>query len=259
MAINLVDLKDTIFKDKELDENIKQDVAILCEMLMEEYDDVTIPEILCNIRFIQARYGKTKEKVIDVLKREGYKKPLLSSEDDYYGYVSIPSSDMSTCERIIVIPANYSSGSYDSMGKLYSSLNRAVRSFEREYTKSGNDTIVRRGVAEYKFSEDGKLLSTSNEDLERAILDYMEVESMRNNIYDDYDNSMYNPKFVVAGYLMEEYNLRQAFVRACRDGDLSFVRVALYNNSLTSEELDRMLNIEERKEELEIGTKKGLH
>ena len=52
MAINLADLKNKIFKDKELDENIKQDIAILCEMLMEEYGDMTIPEILCNIRFI---------------------------------------------------------------------------------------------------------------------------------------------------------------------------------------------------------------
>ena len=257
MAINLVDLKDTIFKDKALDENIKQDVAILCEMLMEEYDDMTIPEILCNIRFIQARYGKTKEKVVDVLKREGYKKPLLSSEDDYYGYVSIPSSDMLTCERIIVIPANYSSGSYDSMGKLYSSLNRAVRSFEREYTKSGQETIVRRGLAEYKFDEDGKLIDSSNEDLERAVIDYMEMEAMRKNIYDEYDNPRYNPKATPAGYLMNVFDLRRAFVRACREGDLSFVRVALYNSGLTSEKLDEILNIQEVKE-LE-GIKKGLH
>ena len=258
MAINLADLKNKIFKDKELDENIKQDIAILCEMLMEEYGDMTIPEILCNIRFIQAKYGKTKEKVSDVLKREGYKSPLLGPTDDYYGYVSIPSSDMSTCERIIVIPANYSSNSYDSLGKLYSELNRAVRSFEREYTKSGKETIVRRGLAEYKFDEDGKLLSTAYEDLERAIVDYMEMETMRENIYDDYDNSMYNPKTVVAGYLMVEYNLRQAFIKACRDGDLSFVRVALYNNGLTNDELDKRLNIEERKDELEISPKKRL-
>lgn len=258
MAINLVDLKDKIFKDKELNENIKQDIAILCEMLMEEYEDMSIPEILCNVRFIQAKYGRTKERVSDVLKREGYKNPLLSPTDDYYGYVSIPSSDISTCERIIVIPANYSSNSYDSLGKLYSELNRAVRSFEREYTLSGKETIVRRGLAEYKFDEDGKLLSTTFEDLERAIVDYMEMETMRENIYDDYDNSMYNPKTVVAGYLMSEYNLRPAFVKACRDGDLSFVRVALYNSGLTSDEIDKRLNIEERKDELEIGTKKRL-
>lgn len=251
MAINLADLKDKIFKDKELDENIKQDITILCEMLMEEYEDMSIPEILCNIRFIQAKYGKTKEKVSDVLKREGYKSPLLGPTDDYYGYVSIPSSDMSTCERIIVISTNYSPGSYSSLGRLYSELNRAVRSFEREYTKSGKETIVRRGLAEYKFDEDGKLLSTAYEDWERAIVDYMEMEAMRKNIYDDYDNFVYNSETVEAAYRMVKYNLRHAFIKACRDGDPSFGRVAL-------DILDKKLNIEERKEELEIGTKKRL-
>lgn len=251
----LFNLKEDIKKKYGYDEEFAETIALVSENVIdhfgEEYTD-TIYNAVLNCKYVVApgnhvdKSGKRVSSIKslgEVMEQEGIT-GFNSLNGEVSAYVSMPQISynggeytIDSVKRVIGLPSTFNSSNPRSLGMMTRETCKLVKSFNGEYTISGDRMVQRSGIStsEYVLSQNSgsvskRQVSSRGYGLETGLNFYDELAITRKYIDSDYET--YGSPYAqnVAGYLKDHLALDHFIREAEMNGNAADLRNILDQN-----------------------------